>query len=348
MSSKNSSDKPTSRSAPVTSTKSKTSANPLERIVGLVDGFQRKHPVLGFPYAVIKKYGDDQGGYQAALITYYGFLSLFPLLIVATSIIQMVSRGNDGLKERLTGSITSYFPAIGDSLSASIQTSSKTGLALIIGLLITFYGAKGVADAVQQALNHVWEVPRSRRPGFPKNTLRSLGIIVFAGLGALLAALVSGLATSGDKLGIMRILLSLGSITVLFGTFWGVFTYAVAYQRKRRVNVTGAAVAAIGFFILQTFGAYLITSQLKNQQGLGAQLAMVLALLFWIYLQAQVFLYAAEVSTVKHYKLWPRSLSGKKLTEGDKEAFKLYVKRETMQEPPEDVDVQFNKKTTSS
>lgn len=329
-----------SSSASETSDTKASSANALERIMLHIDMLQRKHPILAFPYAVIKKYGDDQGGYQAALITYYGFLSLFPLLIVATSIIQIISRGNEALKDRLTSSIASFFPAIGESLSASIQTSSKTGFALVTGLAITFYGAKGVADAIQQALNHVWEVPRSRRPGFPRSTLRSLGLIVFAGFAALASALVSGLATGNQSIAI-KILLSLASATILFGMFWGIFTYAVAYQRKRRSNISGAAVAAIGLFLLQTFGVYLVKNQLKNQQGLGAQLAMVLAILFWIYLQAQVFLYAAEVSTVKHFKLWPRSLSGKKLTDGDKDAFELYVKREKMQEPHEDIDVQF-------
>ena len=50
----------------------------VKQIIAWADRLQRKHGVLGFPYAVVKKYGDDAGGRQAALITYYGFLSIFP------------------------------------------------------------------------------------------------------------------------------------------------------------------------------------------------------------------------------------------------------------------------------
>jgi hypothetical protein len=53
----------------------------VNRVIAWADGMQRRHGVLGFPYAVVKKYGDDAGGRQAALITYYGFLSNFPLLL---------------------------------------------------------------------------------------------------------------------------------------------------------------------------------------------------------------------------------------------------------------------------
>lgn len=320
----------------------KSSGNVLTRTLRRVDDFQRRHKALALPYAVVKKYGDDQGGYQSALITYYGFLSLFPLLIVATSIIQIVSRGNDSLKERLTASITSYFPALGDSLTASIQTQSKTGIALIVGLLVTFYGAKGVADAVQQALNHIWAVPRAKRAGFPKAAVRSLALIVFAGAGAMLSALVSGFAAGRGQHVVTRTLLSLLGVSIMFVVLWGVYSYGSSARVKKHVNIAGAALAALGFFVLQLAGSYLIAHQLQNQRGLGAQLAMVLAILFWLYLQAQVFLYAAEVNTVRHYTLWPRSLSGQQLTQADKDAFALYAKRETMHEPTEDVAVAFD------
>ena len=54
----------------------------IERILRTLDRFQQGHTVLGFPVAVAKKYGDDQAGKHAALLAYYGFLSLFPLLLV--------------------------------------------------------------------------------------------------------------------------------------------------------------------------------------------------------------------------------------------------------------------------
>ena len=77
----------------------------VNRIIAWADRIQRRHSVLGFPYAVIKKYGDDDGGREAALITYYGFLSVFPLLLLAVAVLSRVLAGDPELRERLIAEI---------------------------------------------------------------------------------------------------------------------------------------------------------------------------------------------------------------------------------------------------
>lgn len=303
--------------------------NVIERTVARIDALQRKHNVLAFPYAVIKKYGEDQGSYQAALIAYYGFLSLFPLLIVATAIIQIVAQNDAALQERLQTSITSYFPALGQNLADSIRTPSKTGLALMLGLLITFFGAKGVADAVQHSLNHVWGVPRHRRAGFPKHTVRSFAMILLAGIGLVVAATFTGYATSGQHEFIVRTILWLCGFAMLYGVFWGVFTFGSSARKRPFANIPGALLAAIAFTVLQAVGSFIITRQLRGQTGLNAQFAIVLALLFWMYLQAQILLYAMELNVVRARKLWPRSIQPKPPLPADKTAYELYRSRET-------------------
>src|ERR1700755_3035289 len=95
-------------------------SNPLERVAAVLDAFQQKHPALAFPYAVIKKYGDDEAGSQAALITYYGFLALFPLILVATSIVDIIARHNHALHSRLLADINTYFPIVGNQLQTQV------------------------------------------------------------------------------------------------------------------------------------------------------------------------------------------------------------------------------------
>ncbi|QQS20035.1 YihY/virulence factor BrkB family protein [Candidatus Saccharibacteria bacterium] len=302
--------------------------NFIERLIGRVDAFQQRHRILAFPYAVVKKFSDDEGGYQAALIAYYGFLSLFPLLIVATAVIQIIAQGNSDLRESLLGSITSYFPALGQNLADSISTPGRSGVALFLGLLITFYGAKGVADAVQHALHHVWAVPRHRRTGFPKSTLRSFSIIIFAGIGLVVAASLTGFATSGARLPIVRMLLWLGGFIVLASVFWAVFTYGSSARKRPFANIPGALFASVAFTALQALGAYIIAHQLKGQTGLNAQFAVVIALLFWLYLQARVLVYALEINVVRAHKLWPRSITPKPPLPADEKAYDLYRRRE--------------------
>lgn len=307
----------------------KSKQNKIEQLQHRFDTFQQAHPIVGYPYAIIKKYGDDEAGYQAALIAYYGFLSFFPLLIVATAAIERFARDSAELRETFISSVTSYFPAIGPTLAESINTPTRTGLVLLIGLAITFYGARGVADAVRHALNHVWAVPRHKRIGFPKSTVNSVVMIIFGGLGLVSAATLSGYATGGDHTPFARAIMWFSGFSVLFFVFWAVFTFASSARKRPFSNVPGALVLAAGVTILQAIGTHIIANQLRTQSGINAQFGIVIAMLFWMYLQAQLFLFAIEFNSVRALGLWPRSLNNKPPTKADREAYVMYQKRET-------------------
>ena len=77
----------------------------VDRTIAWADRLQREHGVLGFPYAVVKKYIDDAGGRQAALITYYGFLSIFPLLLLGVAVLSRVLASQPDLRRRLIDEI---------------------------------------------------------------------------------------------------------------------------------------------------------------------------------------------------------------------------------------------------
>lgn len=322
----------------------KPMGNPVQRLVGKLDAWQRQHRFSAFPYAVVKKYGDDESGYQAALVTYYSFLSLFPLLIVATSVIDLISRGNAALRERLTHAIANYLPAISNQLQSTVHSKAGTGLALVVSLLFTLYGAKGSADAVRHALDHAWEVPRTDRSGFPKNTLKSLALIIGAGIGLLVSATLTGIATSTfAHIWYLRLLPILLGVAINYLVFLFVFRIGTSKKHALADIRLGAITAAVALLILQTVGTLLVNHQLKHATGTYGQFGIVLALLFWIYLQAQVFMYTVQVNVVHTFRLWPRSLSGQDLTKADAKALDLYAKREQLQaSSKEQVDVKIS------
>jgi YihY family inner membrane protein len=324
----------------------RSSGNIVTRTAAFLDRTQQKHHGLSFPYAVIKKYGDDEAGHQAALITYYGFLALFPLLLVATSAVDIVSRHNSGLHTRLVADINTYFPIVGNQLQAQVHTGNKTGVALLIGLLFTFYGARGVANAVRGALDHAWAVPKAKRSGFPLNAIKSFGLLLGAGLGLVGTATLAGYATA--ELGrsvIFRIVPLTINLVLLYMIFMYIFLIGTSRQHPRKDIRLGAVTATVGLLILQTVGGYLITHQLHNLSGLYGQFALVLAILFWIYLQAQVLTYAIEINVVHTYKLWPRSLTGDPITAADKKAYRMYAEKEAYRpRPEEEIEVTFQTK----
>ncbi len=316
--------------------------NLLERFVHRLNHWQQRHKKAAFTYAVIKKFGDDEAAYQGALITYYGFLSLFPLLIVGTSFVEIISTNHPHLQARMINAISSYFPGFGNQLQQHVGGAHRTGLALVIGLLVALYGARGGAAAIQHALNHIWLVPRRKRAGFPLAPLKSLSIIVVAGVGLIAAAVLSGYATSLNHSALFKIVPSLISMLLLYGVF--LFVYRVGTESsdmKFKDLALAAAISAVGIQILQTIGGYYVTHELKSLSSLYGTFALVLGLLAWIYLQAQLMLYAVEISTVRALKLWPRSLESNELTDGDRRAYSLHAKKEHLVKS-EEIDVAYD------
>ncbi|MGH7195919.1 MAG: YihY/virulence factor BrkB family protein [Candidatus Saccharimonadales bacterium] len=304
----------------------------MQRFLNKLDEWQRRRPIASFIFAVIKKSGDDQLGYQAALITYYGFLALFPLLLIATTVLQIVLRSDRHLEAQVLNSINQYLPLIGGDLKSNIQGFHRSGLALIVGALLTFYGARGVAVALQNALNHLWGVPRFKRPGFPKNVLKSFGLIIFGGGGFILASVLSSAAASLGRSFVFTGASILISLIILFGTFLFIFRFGtVSAAARRSHNFIGALGAAIGLQVLQTGGGFLLAHEIKHLGVLYGTFAVVLGLLFWLYLQVQVVLYSVEIATVHNLKLVPRSLTGNRPTDGDERVQKLATARGQLQ-----------------
>src|ERR1700751_5547844 len=125
--------------------------NRAEQAVRGLDRLQQRHG----PVAVGKKFGDDQAGNLAALIAYYAFASLFPLLLVFVTVLDIVLRDAPTLREQVLSSTFGQFPVIGPELGHNVHSLNATGPALVIGLVLTFLGARGVAGAVQNAVSNV-------------------------------------------------------------------------------------------------------------------------------------------------------------------------------------------------
>ena len=123
--------------------------NMVQKVLRATDELQQRHAWLAVPVAVWKKFGDDQAGNLAALIAYYAFVALFPLLLVLVTVLNIVLKNDPGLRHRLLTSALSNYPVIGQQLG-HIGPLSETGLPLVVGLLGTIFGARGVANAIQK------------------------------------------------------------------------------------------------------------------------------------------------------------------------------------------------------
>ena len=249
------------------------------------------------------------GGRLAALITYYAFLSLFPLLLAATTAAKLFLVDSQYFQDSVTKTIDKYYPVLGDYLQNNIQGFESTGLPLLLGLLIAIYGARGGASALRYALNEIWSVPKKERLRFPASTANSLLIIFAGGGGILLATVISSYAAALTGVDIFVLVPYAISFLILVCAFYLVYSLGVSTRAPNRHDLlVSAVVAAVGAQLLQVIGGYLLTHELRNLSNLYGAFAVVLGLFFWIYLQVHVLLLGALSGAVHARKLWPRSL----------------------------------------
>lgn len=282
-------------------------------VVDRLDRYQRDHPWAGFPLAVIYKFVDDQGAFLAALLAFYGFLSLFPLLLLLVTVLGFVLEGDPDLQRQVLTSTLAQFPIIGDQLRGNIASLQGSTPALVVGLVGSLYGATGVAQAGQNAMNTIWAVPRHRRPNPIRSRIRSLRSVVVLGTGMVLTTVLSGMFASGDAFG--RDLDLLGALAAfavaLVGNaalFLGGFRFLTAQQVPLRAFLPGALAAALAWQLLQLLAALLVVTQLKLATEIYGLFAIVLGLLGWLYVAALLTMVCAEVNVVRCQRLWPRSL----------------------------------------
>ena len=301
------------------------------RLINSLDAFQQRHHAIAFPIAVWRKFSDDQAGNLAALVAYYAFLSTFPLLLVLVTVLGMVLSSNPHLQQDVLNSALSEFPVIGQQLRSNVHSLGRSGIGLVIGLVFTLIGARGVANAMQNAMNQVWEVPRRERPGFPGSWLRSFALIAIIGLGVIVTTVLSGvgswsghtfLGAWGKAIGIAV------SLLLNIGLFWlglRVATSAKVTWRQLRI---GAILSAVVWQVLQYIGGYVVAHTLRHASATYGTFGLVLGLLAWFHLQAQLTLYAVEADVVRARKMWPRSLFPPPLTQKDREAMRSYAQVE--------------------
>lgn len=302
------------------------------RIVGAVDRFQQRHAPVGFGYGVVKKFGDDRGGNLAALITYYGFVSLFPLLLVAVTILGFVLDGNPELQRRILDSALANFPVIGDQIQSNITSVRGHGVALAIGIVFALYGGLGIAEVAQQAMNRIWGVPRYERPGFLPRLARSLGVVGTLGLAILATTVLSGVGNRLAGTVAIGLLVSTAAIAVNIALFLLAFQVLIAMRVPWRELVPGAVVAGVAWEVLQRVGTYYVSRVIQGMSEVYGLFALVLGLLVWISLEARVILYAAEINAVRKQRLWPRSLAPPR-TEADVRADLALVRNVERQAP---------------
>ena len=287
-----------------------------------LDSWQQHAPVLGIPIAVVKKFVDDGADRLGVQIAYWGFFSVFALLLVFASILGFLFASNPDLQRQLVDSTLERMPVVGPQIRGDIGTLTGSGAALAVGVVGALWTGLGVTLAIATALDRAWDVPQPKRAGFVSSRLRGLLVLVSVGAVNVVATVAVGLATAGGVGTIVTRVLSLVASAVidvvLFAASFRVLT--VARVTTRQV-LPGALLAAACLLGLQALGGLFVTKMLAGSSQTYGGFAAVIGLLSWLLIASELILIAAELDVVLARRLWPRSLTGE-LLEADKHALR--------------------------
>ena len=302
----------------------------MEAVQGAVrraDDVQRRKPFLAFPLAVVKKFGEDRAGQLAALIAYYGFFSLFPLMLVVVTVAAYVLDGNQDLQLRIVDSALAQFPVIGSQIRDNVGSISGSAFALAVGIIGALWAGLGVLTSVQMAMDEVWDVPRRDRAALIPRVLRGTMVLIALGAALITGALGAGASTAlGSVAAALAGLLIAAAINV--ATMLIVFRVLTAAPVSWRDVLPGAVLAGVVWTGLQAAGGYIVDRKISVAGNVYGLFAVVIGLLSWLYLGAQLTLVAAEVNVVLRRHLWPRSFFPPPTRPQDERALTMQVQQE--------------------
>jgi len=270
-----------------------------------IDDYQQRHRRLSFVVAVYKKFMDDEGGSLSALIAYYGFISIFPLLLVFVTVLGFVIHGDPAEQARVLNGTLGQIPLLKAPLTANSLTGSPAAFA--IGLIGSLLAGMAITNAAQRAFSRIWQIPRTERPNFLKTRVRGIALLFVLGALNLLSSAAVGFATaaaSGTLADVAGIVIAY-LVNVLL--FLAAYVFLTAADVGWRQLMPGVLVGATGWQIVQHLGG-LWADRVGHEQALYGEFGLVLGLLAILYLGARILVLAAEVNVVRMRRLWPRSI----------------------------------------
>jgi membrane protein len=303
-------------------------------LVERVDDFQRRHRLVGIPIAVVYKFFDDQGGYLAAVLTYYAFIAIFPMLLIGSSVLGFVLQGHPSLQQHILSSALAQFPIVGDQLGRPEGLRGSTS-AVVIGAVTALYGIVGLGQAAHNAVNVCWAIPRNIRLNPFVSRLRGLVWLVAAGLAlvfiAVLTSLGSHLEVFGDDLSAeVHWVAVVAAVVVNAGVLAAMMRLSTPQKERLRDVLPGAALIALLWQLLQVLGGAYVEHVVKKANEMNAVFAVVLGLVALIYIATVMAMLGLEVNVVLSKRLYPRALltpftDAVRLTEADQRVYREYA-----------------------
>jgi YihY family inner membrane protein len=313
--------------------------NPVERALRKVDVTQQRYTPTAFVFGVVKKYGDDNGGVLVSNLAYSAFVSLFPLLLVLVTILDLVVSVNASFRTDVLNAVANQVPLIGKTLTGSVHQRHRSTVGLIVGVIGLIWGSSGLAQSGLFTMEQVWNLPGPARPGYVQRLGRAGLFLCLLGGGVIVTTLLASLSTYGLKGFWLVSLTDVLAAAFNIGMYIGAFRVLTPKGVPTHHLLPGAITGGILWTVLQVLGTYLIHHYLHSDTVYGV-FGIVLGLLAWVYLAVEITVFSAEINVVLARRLWPRSIIQPPLTEADRSSMALQA-LQNQRRPEQHIEVTF-------
>lgn len=301
--------------------------SPVTPLLAWLDRVQQRRRPLGVAVAVFKRFGEHDGGRLAATVSYYAFFSVFPLLLVFVTVLGIVLRDDDALRQDLVDGALGQIPVIGSQL-ADTGGLPGSGVVLVLGIATALWAGLGAVAALREGLDVIGDVPVRMRGNFFVKKLREVAFLALLAIGVSLSTLAANLATLfelGWAAGAAGLVLT---AVVDAGLLLVMFVVLPAHRRPVRELLPGVVVGAVLLVVLQQLGSFVVRRYIAGASDTYGTFAIVIALLSWFFLVSRVILMSAQANSVLGDRLSPRRLvADGPATEADRRATLLDVQR---------------------
>ena len=241
-------------------------------------------------------------GRNASVLAFFGFLSIFPLLLAATTILGFVLEGNEDLQQRIIDGALADIPVLGQQLEADPTSLRGSWWALIIGLGAALWSATKAFVALQGAQDDIWEVPVDHRDAMPQQRGKALLGLVFIGAAQVGSVVITTLVNAAGLPVGGRLALLAATAAINICVLAAMFRYLTAAEPTWRDVWPGAVVAGLVYSALQYFGTGIVREITNNASDTYGQFALVLGLVTWLSLLSIAALMSTEFNAalVRH------------------------------------------------
>ena len=299
----------------------------IEELRAAVDHYQRQHRVPGFIYAVIRKYGDDEGGRHAALMAYYGVLSLFPLLLIIVAAISRILVNDPTLRTELVDAIV---PAeFRDAVNHGLAALPTSGLAWVIGAIGLVGAGLRIVTTAFDTVNHVAGIPYRQRSSGVGIWIRQLSmlLLLLVGMLGIGAVTVVSQVLPHDS-GVQRLGEFLGVAVMTFVLIWAGIALLLPHRPPLSAIWPAAIMGSIVTAAVLAYGSTLLAHFVAREGPVYGSLATIFGLIAFIALITQTLVWAAEVAVVARYDLSPRAVDPNRPTAADERAMAILAREQ--------------------